>query len=266
MRLLTTLAATTISEYCGDLLLYIMTAQEIELLATYIWPSLVDILITDKYHRISINLHLTCKKRWHVPTALNSRQTRNILIMSKSGQFGALTAAHVISDDFVVPALDWEILKNVASCKWCHQIKTPCGARNELHRSHPLRCHASKELTMGFVTDLSESTAVAWTWILPIINCWTKMSIDLPWRYGIACPALPPVLFNDVICECSVPDNITTNHCKEFTSQLSMIGTMHSTVMYRLLTAFHPPASFPDEAAKPNNWLLYLSLLQQHAG
>jgi hypothetical protein len=87
---------------------------------------------------------------------------------------------------------------------------------------------------MDFVTDLPELTASRYTGILPIINQLTKMAIYLPCRKDIDSPELAQMSFEHVIYKHVIPDNIVTNHGKEFTSRFWNRVCSHLSINRRL--------------------------------
>jgi len=93
---------------------------------------------------------------------------------------------------------------------------------------------------MDFVTALSESTASGYTGILVIVDRFTKLAIYLPCRIYINSPELTQMFFKHVICKRGVPDNIVTNHRKEFTSRFCERVISHLSINHRLSTVFHP--------------------------
>jgi len=121
-RLLATLATTTITESYGNLLPEIKVAQETDFLATAITPTLVDVSTGDESQWRTIDGALTYECRIYVPMALCSRVTSLVHDNPKSGHFGALKTAKLISRDFHFPAIESEIRKYVASCKLFHRI------------------------------------------------------------------------------------------------------------------------------------------------
>jgi hypothetical protein len=74
-------------------------------------------------------------------------------------------------------------------------------------------------VTMDFVTDLPESTALAYTVILAVVDQLTKMAIDLPYRKEVDSPELARMFFEEVICKHGVPSNIVTDRGSQFTSR-----------------------------------------------
>jgi len=74
-------------------------------------------------------------------------------------------------------------------------------------------------LTMDFVSDLPQSMALEYTGIMWIVDRLGEMVVYLPCRKDIDSPELAWMFFEHVLSKCSVPDNITTDCGKEFTSQ-----------------------------------------------
>jgi hypothetical protein len=97
-----------------------------------------------------------------------------------------------------------------------------------------------EEVTMDFLMDLPESTASQYMGILVIVHSLTKMAIYLPCRKDIDSPELAQMFLEHIICKRGVPDNLITNHAKEFTSQFwNRVGS-HISINHRLSTSFHP--------------------------
>jgi len=121
----------------------------------------------------------------------------------------------------------------------CHRINAPRHACYGLNMPlSPPSC-PWEGLTMDLVTDLPESTASGYTGILVIVDRLTKMAIYLPCRKDIDYPELARMLFEHRICKQGVPDNITTDRGKEFTSRFWDRVCSHLSINHRLLTAFH---------------------------
>jgi len=100
---------------------------------------------------------------------------------------------------------------------------------------------------MDFITDLPQSTASGYTGILVIVDGLTKMVIYLPSRNDIDSPELARMCFKHVICKRCVPDNIVTDHGKEFTSRFWKRVCSHLSINHRLSTAFHPQTDVQTE-------------------
>jgi len=95
-------------------------------------------------------------------------------------------------------------------------------------------------VTMAFVTDLPESTALGYSGILVIVDKLTKMVIDLPCQKDINSPELARLFFEQVICKRPIPDNIFTDCSTQFTSRIWTRVYSHLSTDHRLSTAFHP--------------------------
>jgi len=93
---------------------------------------------------------------------------------------------------------------------------------------------------MDFVTDLPESTASGYTGILVIINRLTKVAIYHPCRMDIEYPELARMFFEQGIYKRGVPDNITTDCGKQFTSRFWDRVCSHLSINNCLTTAFQP--------------------------
>jgi len=169
-RLLATLAAATITESYGDLLSDIKAVQQTDFLATEIQPILVDVSTADKSQWISIDLASTYDRRIYVPAALCSSVTSLTNDNPKSGHFGALKPAELISRDFYWPAMKSEIRKYIASCKLCQRIKEPHLSCYGLNMPLSQPSCPWEGLTMDVITDLPESTASGYIEILVIIE------------------------------------------------------------------------------------------------
>jgi hypothetical protein len=239
-KLLLTLAATTITESYDDLLLEIQAAQETDFLAGEIRPTLFDVSIADESQWRSIEGALPYERRIYVPAELRSRVTSLFHDNPKSSPFSALKTAELVSRDIHWPAMESEIRKYVAGCELCHRIKAPRHARYGLNMPLSPPSRPWEGLTMDFVTDLTESTASGYTEIFVIFDCLTKMAIYLPGRKDIDSPELAQMFLEHMICKRGVPDNITTNRGKDFTSRFWDRVCSHISINHRLSTAFHP--------------------------
>ncbi len=95
---------------------------------------------------------------------------------------------------------------------------------------------------MDFVTDsdLPESTELAYTSILVVVDRLTKMAIYLPCRKDTDSPELARLFFENVICQHGVPDNVITDRGPQFTSRFWNRVCTYMTTDHRLSTAFHP--------------------------
>ena len=93
---------------------------------------------------------------------------------------------------------------------------------------------------MDLVTDHPESITSGETGISIIVDQMTKVAIYLPCRKDIDSPELARIFFEHVICKRGVPDNITTDCGKEFTSRFWDRVCFHLSINHRLSTAFPP--------------------------
>jgi len=87
-----------------------------------------------------------------------------------SGHFGALETTELVSRDFYWPAMDSRVHKYVSGCEVCHRMKAPQHARHRINMPLETPSRPCEGLTMGFVTDLQESTASGCTGILIIVD------------------------------------------------------------------------------------------------
>ena len=249
-RLLATLAVTTITESYGDLLPEIKTAQEADFLATEIRPTLVDVSTADESQWRSIDGALTNERRIYLPVALRSRVTSLFHDNPESGHFGALKTAELVSRDIHWPGMDSEIRKYVAGCELCHRIKALRHAQYGLNMTLPPPSLPWEGITTDIITDSPESIASGYTKILVIIDRLTEVATSLPCRNNIDSPELAPMFFEHVICKHGVPDIITTDRDKEFTSRFWDRGCYHLSINHRLSTAFHPQTEGQTERLK----------------
>jgi len=158
----------------------------------------------------------------------------------KSGHFGALRAAELVSRDFYWPSMDATIRNHVAGCEVFHRIKAP---RHACHRINmPLRApfRPWEGITMDFVTDLPKSTALRLSGILVVVDHLTKLAIYPPCRKDIDSPELTRMFFDHVICKHSIPDDNITDRGTQFTSRFCTQFCTHMSIDHRLSMAFHP--------------------------
>jgi len=103
-------------------------------------------------------------------------------------------------------------------------------------------------VTVGFITDLSESTASGCPGILVAVDRLTSMAIYPPCRKDIDSPELAQMFFENVSCEHGVPDNIITDRGTQFTSQFWSRVCSHMSIDYQHSNAFHPRTYGQTEA------------------
>jgi hypothetical protein len=72
-----------------------------------------------------------------------------------------------------------------------------------------------------------------------IVTQLTKMAIYLPCWKDIDSPELARIVFEQVICERGVLDNIVTDRGTQFTSRFWTHACSHLSTDYRLTTAIH---------------------------
>jgi hypothetical protein len=106
VNLLANLAATTITESDHDIIPEIKTAQETDIVAPEIRPTLVDGSTADESQWRSIDEALTYERRIYLPAALHRRVTSLFHDNPESGHFGALKTAEVVSRDSDWPAME----------------------------------------------------------------------------------------------------------------------------------------------------------------
>ena len=247
-KLLATLAATTMTKSYDDVLPEIQAAQETDFLATGIRPTLADVSTADESQWRSIDGALTYERRIYMTAALRSRVTSHFHDNPESGHFRALKTAELVRRDFYCPGMESEIRNYVAGCELCHRIKAPRHARYELNMPLSSPSRPWEGLSMDFITNLRESTASGYTGILVIVDRLTKIVIYLPCREDIDSPELARMFFEHVICKQGVPDNITTDRVKEFTSRFWDRVCSHLSINHRLSTAFHPQTDGQTES------------------
>jgi hypothetical protein len=104
-RLLATLAATMISKSNCNLLSKIKTPQEVNFLATKIWPTMINVSASEESQSRSIDGGLTYERMTLVPTTLHSGVTSQFLGNPKSAHFGVLKSAELESRSSHWPAM-----------------------------------------------------------------------------------------------------------------------------------------------------------------
>jgi len=225
-----TVAPTTITESYGDLLQVIKAAQEINFLATKIWPNLFNDSITDDSQRKSIDRVLIYNRTLSVLTALCSRVIRDFHNNIASGHFGVLKTVEPRWREYCWPGMVLEIWAYVASCQLCHRINALHHTCNGLNMPLSLSSCPCEALTIEYVTNLPESIALEYTRIQVFFNCLTKMATYLPSGKGIDCPALSCMFFEHVSWKGGIPDNITSNRTKDFTNPFWYIVCSHHVI------------------------------------
>jgi len=153
-RLLASLAATTISESYGDLLLEFKAAQETGFVARTIRPTLVDVSIPEESQWRPINWAITYQRRIYMPTPLRSRLTSLLPDNPETGHVRALKSAELVSRDIYWHMMESVIWKHVAGCESGHQIKAPHHACYGLNMPLPPPSRTWEGLTMDFVSNL----------------------------------------------------------------------------------------------------------------
>jgi len=137
----------------------------------------------------------------------------------ESGHFGALKTPELVSRNFYWPVMDTCVRKYVSGCEVCHRIKAPRHARYGINTPLERPSRPWEGVTMDFVSDLADSTALGYTGILAIVDRLTKMSIYLPCRHDIDSPELARLFLEHIIFKNGVPDNIITDRGAQFTSR-----------------------------------------------
>jgi hypothetical protein len=94
---------------------------------------------------------------------------------------------------------------------------------------------------MDIVTDLTESTVLAYSGILIIVDRLTMMTIYLLCQKDINSPELPRLFFEHVIMKRSFPPNIVTDCRTQFTSRFWTWVCCHLSTDHQLSTSFNPP-------------------------
>jgi hypothetical protein len=185
---------------------------------------------------------LTYEGRLYVP-AVDSLRGKVISLFQdnpESGHFGALKTTELVSRDFYWPGMHWRVRKYVSGCEVCHRIKAPWHTTHGINMPLESPSRAWEGVTMDFVTDLPESTAVGYTGILIIVDRLTTMAIYLPCRKDIESPELARLFFEHVICMRGVLNIIVTDCGTQFTSRFWTRVCSHLSTDHRLPTAFHP--------------------------
>jgi hypothetical protein len=95
-------------------------------------------------------------------------------------------------------------------------------------------------VTMDFVTDLPESTALPYTGIFVVVDRLIKMAIYLPFCKDVDSAELARMFFKEVSCKHGVPSNIVTDRGSQFRSRFWNRGCSHLSIDHRLSTSFHP--------------------------
>ena len=115
---------------------------------------------------------LTYERRIYIP-AVDSLRGKVISLFhdnSESRHFGALRTSELVSRDIYWPVLDSRVNKYVSGCKVCHRMKAPRHGWHAINMPLEAPSQAWEGVTMEFITDLPESTALGYTGILVILN------------------------------------------------------------------------------------------------
>jgi hypothetical protein len=136
--------------------------------------------------------------------------------------------------------MDLCVHKYVSGCDVCHRINAPRHTRHGINMPLEAPSRPWEGVTMDFVTDLPESTAPGYTWILIIVDRLMKMAIYSPCRKNIDLQELARLCFEHVICKRGVPDNIVTHRGTQFTSRCWTRVCSPLSTDHLLSTACHP--------------------------
>jgi len=156
--------------------------------------------------------------RIYMPAAPSSRVTKHFLGNAKSGRFRTLKTADLILWHVNWPALDLVIKRFDGSCELCHPTKPPHDVHYGLNMPLSPPALRWERLTMDFITNLRESVALGYTRISLILNFSTQNVTYLRCGKDINCQELARIIFKHLFSRGSVPDNVATNHGKEFNS------------------------------------------------
>jgi len=102
----------------------------------------------------------------------------------------------------------------------------------------------------GFRYLLTRVNRTGNTRILGIVDGFTNIVTYLPCRKYIDSPELPGRFFKHVICQHSIPDNVTTDHSKQFTWCIWNRVRFDLRIIYRLSTALNPQTDSQAERQK----------------
>jgi len=231
-----------------DLMPAIIAAQASDPLAADISAKLVDRPVADgsdtaeeeNQWKVVVEAQ-TCEGRVYIP-AVDHLCGQVISLFHdnpKSGHFGALKTTEPVSRDVYWSAMDSRIRKYVSGCEVCHRIKAPRHGRHGINIPLETPSRPWEGVRKDFITDLPESTASGNTGILVIVDRLTKMAIYLTCRKDMDSPELAQLIFEHVICNCGVPDNVVTDCGTLYRNRFWTRVCSHLSTDNRLSTAFH---------------------------
>jgi hypothetical protein len=125
-----------------------------------------------KYRKYPNGVIITIRKSHFltVPEGLRSKVTALHHDNPKSGHFGGLKTAELISRNFHWLALQTSVRQYGAGCEVCHRVKAARHTRYGVNMPIEPPSQPWEGVTMDFVTDLPKSTASPYTGILVIVD------------------------------------------------------------------------------------------------
>ena len=183
---------------------------------------------------------LSMEGRIYVPDPLRTRVLERFHHNLESGHFGATGMLELTSRDFYWPGMGNFTQKYVAVCHMGHRVKAPRHTKYGTKMPIDLPNGPWQGLTMDVVTDLTESTASAYTGIIVIIDQLTKYAINLPCRKDIDSPELTRLFFEHVIFKHGIPEHVITVRGMQFTSHFWSRVCSHISVNHRLSMTCYP--------------------------
>ena len=169
------------------------------------------------------------------------------------GHPGVARTIELIARNYNAPGLKQHVIQYIKECISCQQNKS---ARHKLYgkiQFAPVPKTPWDDITMDFITKLPKSkdptTTEVYDAIMVIVDRLTKYAIMLPFKEKYNAEQLAFLLLDRLMRDYSIPESITLDRDKLFTSNywktlLGMIGTK-----LRISTAYHPQTDRQTERA-----------------
>jgi RNase H-like domain found in reverse transcriptase/Reverse transcriptase (RNA-dependent DNA polymerase)/Integrase zinc binding domain/Aspartyl protease/Chromo (CHRromatin Organisation MOdifier) domain len=198
----------------------------------------------------------------------------------ENGHPGVAKTLNLIRNHYDRPGLEKEVREYIKKCSSCQKNKADRHVKYGLVQFAQVPHMAWQDITLDFITKLPKSedpiTKVKYDSILVIVDRLTKYSLILPFKETYTAEDLGSILVDRLVRDHGMPESITSDRDKLFTSKYWRTMTAQLGINHKLSTAYHPQTDGQTERTnqtleqylrhyinqKQDNWVQLLPMAQ----
>ncbi|KAL0163503.1 hypothetical protein M9458_039256, partial [Cirrhinus mrigala] len=179
--------------------------------------------------------------RTYVPQALRNRVMQLVHNSPSAGHPGITATAHLISNCFWWPTLQWDTIEFVHNCSTCNITKSSHQRPAGLLQPLPIPQRPWSHIAIDFVTDLPSSRN--FTTIFTVIDRFSKACRLIPLTKLPTAFETAEILMEQVFRFYGLPEDIVSDRGPQFTSRVWTAFCQHLNINISLTSGYHPESN-----------------------